>query len=219
MLFLLPSFCVFFGFFFHIFSSLHLVLHGREDVTHAVLRPSFLFVFEPWDLDAQFIDRLRSFASFKTVVVSCFRLIFAVDICGTPGGSLIFKSYVYVQTYIKSKCLFLWTVKDQFYRYHLNEDKVRDRMLSVDQFSMIIAEAPSEQCLRNIIGVRGRLADEWYWDPRGSNDSWFSTLYFVYVAYLNDGVYLGSILTQLDFRQHLLRIDWGQSDKGVGKPL
>ena len=49
--------------FSYVFSSLHLVLRGREDVAHAVSRLS-IFVFELWDLkNAQFFNRLRRFAS------------------------------------------------------------------------------------------------------------------------------------------------------------
>ena len=60
-----PSFCVFFCGFSHVFSSLHLVQRGREDVAHAV-SPSFIFVFDPREKNAQFFDRLRLFASLKS---------------------------------------------------------------------------------------------------------------------------------------------------------
>ena len=68
MLLLLVTLRLFCGF-SYVFSSLHLVLRGREDVAHAVSRPSLLLCPNPGTLkNAQFI-RPRIFASHSFIAV------------------------------------------------------------------------------------------------------------------------------------------------------
>ena len=107
-------------------------------------------------------------------------------------------------------------------------------MRSVDGFSVTMVEAPSQQRSCDVIGLRGKLANEWYYDPRGNNgfgsvESTFlpctspsatthasgafsttSTLSW------NDFNSIGFELTTSDIS---CGVDWGQSDKGVGEPL
>ena len=54
--------------FSYVFSSLHLVLRGREDVAHAVSRPSF--VSEPWDSQKRAVLHSPSSIRFTQIIVA-----------------------------------------------------------------------------------------------------------------------------------------------------